>query len=124
MGTATRTAFDRLRELEVLAERFPAATAWWDDVPCGARRCLVVVQDPGGSGRLWYRSLIGQTCLAVEVIVPDGVSGKAPGRPGQRVYIDDTDGWGWAKVTQRFGGREVVSGVFHSVRVLDYLDDA
>lgn len=122
MTSTAGTAFDRLRELEELAARWPRATAWWDDVPCAARRCLVAVEDPGGSGRLWYRSLIGQTCLAVEVVVPEGVSGRAPGRPGQRIYIDDTDGWGWAKVTRRFGGREVVSGVFHVVRVLDYLD--
>jgi hypothetical protein len=99
---------------------------WWDEVPCAAQRCVVEVLNPQGDGApapaTWYAELIGQVRPAVEVVVPAGVSGKTAGRPGHLLYIDDEGGWGWQKVTWKRGHRGVVSGVYHRVRVLDYLD--
>ena len=97
---------------------------WWDGVPAQCRRVFVRVEDPapGRPKRLWYLDLIGSERWAIEVTVPDGVSGKAPGLPGDRVYIDDDHGWGWRKVTMLRGHRGVVSGVFHRVTVLAVAD--
>jgi hypothetical protein len=101
-------------------------TPAWDGVPCAARRCLVEVLNPRGEGApppaTWYAELIGEQRYAVEVVVPDGVPEVAPGRPGQLLYIDDDGGWGWQKVTWKRGSRHVVSGIYHRVRVLDYID--
>jgi hypothetical protein len=74
-----------------LAGEIPGAR--WDGQRCTARRCTLIVADPGTSPQAWYRPFVGQRRRAVEVRVRGSDAA---------FYVDDETGDGEHKV--RFGG--------------------
>lgn len=73
---------------------------YWNGQPCQARRVRVRVGDHGRVPHPWYAELVGQERNAVEITVEDG----------QRFYIDDAHGLGWAKVTVHLGSPQTGHG--------------
>ncbi|MDI1288686.1 MAG: hypothetical protein PSX37_01885 [bacterium] len=76
-----------------------AGQAYWNALPTPARRGTAVVADTPDMPLHWARTegIVGQRIAVVEVVL-DGVNSG-----GGRLYLDDREGQGWWKVTERFG---------------------
>lgn len=116
----------RARRCHEVPELTENVETWWDGVRCQARRCLVEVLHPAPGvplpPRVWYVGLIGEMRWAIEVTLPETEDPRMRfGKPvGERVYIDDENGWGWRMVTAMRGRKAIPVGRYHRVRVVEY----